>query len=365
MFARKALSIESDNNKVCNLGICLMKQGRLEEAKSMLQSVTPASNDSRWASDSHVKSYERAQEMLEELETSISAKGYLEDIDKELSSFAISGSETDAAYIQDSSLWQPQPPVPRQPRRISRSNLELQLSQSNIDPAMEGAFLATSGFGPPQSHDTTTQMQGLASARLNTASSFRRQSGAMLGEPLFQSQSWRQGGSSGAWEDECDLDYSSPDDSSDGSDAQDAQGFQRHDLVKHIGSLTDIENEEIQWRNAETPSRLRSATLPPFHSAPGKQSRMTVPAKEEEKALSTWNMMGFTYNPNDLDLSPCPNGEIEFNGRVPDATSKSINIGEHQGLKSMENLLASEIEMRQQRRLRVFQEMTLSQTLQV
>ncbi|KAJ7298638.1 hypothetical protein O6H91_Y511500 [Diphasiastrum complanatum] len=67
---RKALSIEPDNNKVCNLGICLMKQGRLEEAKAMLQSVTPACSDSRWGSDSHLKSYERAQQMLLEMENS-------------------------------------------------------------------------------------------------------------------------------------------------------------------------------------------------------------------------------------------------------------------------------------------------------
>ncbi|KAJ7544189.1 hypothetical protein O6H91_09G068500 [Diphasiastrum complanatum] len=67
---RKALSIEPDNNKVCNLGICLMKQGRLPEAKVILQSVTPACSDSRWGTDSHLKSYERAQQMLLEMENS-------------------------------------------------------------------------------------------------------------------------------------------------------------------------------------------------------------------------------------------------------------------------------------------------------
>ena len=44
---RKALSIEPDNNKMCNLGICLMKQGRIGEEKSMLQCVKPAS-DGPW-----------------------------------------------------------------------------------------------------------------------------------------------------------------------------------------------------------------------------------------------------------------------------------------------------------------------------
>ncbi|KAG0583791.1 hypothetical protein KC19_3G163400 [Ceratodon purpureus] len=367
--ARKALSIESDNNKVCNLGICLMKQGRLEEAKSMLETVTPAGSDGRWASDSHMKSYERAQEMLEELETSMSAKNYLQDIEKQLSSFAISGSETDAASIHDSSLWQPQPALPRQPRRISRSNLELQLSQANIDPAMKGAFLATSGFGPQQPHDSTTP-HGVASGRQDTAGSFRRQPGAMLGEEsLFQSQSWLQGGSrggsSGGWEDEYYLDYSSPDESSDGSDAQDAQGCH---LLKHTGGLSDIENEEMPWTcNDEPSSRLQSASLPPLHSAPGKQSRTTAPPKQDDKTMSTWNMMGFTYNPSNLDLGSPPNGEMGSppNGRLPDSPLKSLNIGEHKGLNSMESILASELEMRQQRRLRVFQEMTLSKTLQV
>ena len=360
------MSIESDNNKVCNLGICLMKQGRLEEAKSMLQSVTAACNDSRWASDSHMKSYERAQEMLEELETSMAAKGYHEEIEKQLSSFSISGCETDAAYVQDSSLWQPQPAVPRQPRRISRSNLELQLSQFNVEPAMKGAFLATSGFGPLQ--PDTTSLQGVSSAKLDTAGR-SRQPGAMLGDPLFQPQSWLQGGSSGGSEDEYDLESSSLDESSDGLDIfpQDAQGCQRHDFVKNItGGFSNIDNEEMQWRNTETYLRPRSRSLPPHPSAPGKQSRMTVPVKEEEETVSTWNMMGFTYNPSDLDLSPCPNGEIDFNGGVGDATLKSRDIGErHEGFCSMNDLLASEIEMRQQRRLRVFQEMTLSKTLQV
>lgn len=68
-LTRKALAIEPDNNKVCNLGICLLKQGRVDEAKVLLQSVKPAAGgENRWGSDSHLKSYERAQEMLLELE---------------------------------------------------------------------------------------------------------------------------------------------------------------------------------------------------------------------------------------------------------------------------------------------------------
>ncbi|GAB2220189.1 hypothetical protein Droror1_Dr00007832 [Drosera rotundifolia] len=36
---RRALSIAPDNNKMCNLGICLMKQGRIKEAKDALRLV--------------------------------------------------------------------------------------------------------------------------------------------------------------------------------------------------------------------------------------------------------------------------------------------------------------------------------------
>ncbi|GJP49977.1 hypothetical protein CLOM_g9134 [Closterium sp. NIES-68] len=69
---RKALRVEADSNKVCNLGICLMKQGRIVEARALLESVSPNS-DPRWGSESHIKSYERAQSMLVELETSAAA----------------------------------------------------------------------------------------------------------------------------------------------------------------------------------------------------------------------------------------------------------------------------------------------------
>lgn len=175
-ICRKALSIEPDNNKVCNLGICLMKQGRLEEAKAMLQSVTPACNDNRWASDSHLKSYERAQEMLQELEASMGTNN--KKVIQELRSFAIPGFDD----LQHSSLWQPQPALPRQPRRMARSCLDQQFSQFQVDPAL----LATAGFGPSSSKPNTTT--GVAE------------------------QSWFQQGSASGWS-ELDLDYPSPEDS--------------------------------------------------------------------------------------------------------------------------------------------------------
>ncbi|KAG2293083.1 hypothetical protein Bca52824_039752 [Brassica carinata] len=61
---RRALSIAPDNNKMCNLGICLMKQGRINEAKETLRLVKPAVVDGPRKVDSHLKAYERAHQML-------------------------------------------------------------------------------------------------------------------------------------------------------------------------------------------------------------------------------------------------------------------------------------------------------------
>ncbi|XP_031475058.1 protein POLLENLESS 3-LIKE 2 [Nymphaea colorata] len=85
---RKALSIAPDNNKMCNLGICLMKQGRISEAKLTLKRVKPAVADGPRGVDSHLKAYERAQEMLGDLE-SMNGQGQLHEM--------------------SSSVWQPQP----------------------------------------------------------------------------------------------------------------------------------------------------------------------------------------------------------------------------------------------------------------
>ncbi|XP_024381784.1 uncharacterized protein [Physcomitrium patens] len=187
---RKALSIEPDNNKVCNLGICLMKQGRLEEAKAMLQSVTRC-NDNRWASDSHLKSYDRAQEMLQDLEASMGAKGHEKAVE-DLRSFAIPGFE--GGYdLQHSSLWQPQPAMPRQPRRMARSNLEQQFSQS-VEPPMSGALLATAGFGPSQ-QKSGYQAPATPRGQAHAAS----QQG---------DETWFQSGVRAGWSDE-ELDHSS------------------------------------------------------------------------------------------------------------------------------------------------------------
>ncbi|KAE8814755.1 Protein POLLENLESS 3-LIKE 2 [Hordeum vulgare] len=64
MLYRQALAMEADYNKECNLGICLMKMGKVAEAKYLLQPIPYNCND-----ENHVKSFARATEMLRELES--------------------------------------------------------------------------------------------------------------------------------------------------------------------------------------------------------------------------------------------------------------------------------------------------------
>lgn len=64
MLYRQALAIEADYNKECNLAICLMKIGKVAEAKYLLQSIPCNSND-----ENHVRSLARATEVLREIES--------------------------------------------------------------------------------------------------------------------------------------------------------------------------------------------------------------------------------------------------------------------------------------------------------
>ncbi|XVF62207.1 hypothetical protein PTKIN_Ptkin08bG0198800 [Pterospermum kingtungense] len=96
---RRALSIAPDNNKMCNLGICLMKQGRIAEAKENLRRVKPAVADGPRGVDSHLKAYERAQQMLKDLESEMMNKG----------GDRVEQSRLFDAFLGSSSIWQPQP----------------------------------------------------------------------------------------------------------------------------------------------------------------------------------------------------------------------------------------------------------------
>ncbi|KAK1388353.1 Tetratricopeptide repeat protein [Heracleum sosnowskyi] len=64
---RKALSLEQDKNKQCNLAICLMYTNRMTEAKLLLKCARSSENGLMEAT--HVKSFERASQILAELES--------------------------------------------------------------------------------------------------------------------------------------------------------------------------------------------------------------------------------------------------------------------------------------------------------
>ncbi|CAN0898525.1 Protein POLLENLESS 3-LIKE 2 [Linum grandiflorum] len=98
---RRALTIAPDNNKMCNLGICLMKQGRISEAKDTLRRVKPAVADGPRGMDSHLKAYERAQQMLKDLESEIMMSNKGGD--------RVEWSRLFNAFLGSSSIWQPQP----------------------------------------------------------------------------------------------------------------------------------------------------------------------------------------------------------------------------------------------------------------
>ncbi|KAK4837652.1 hypothetical protein QYF36_007295 [Acer negundo] len=68
-YYRQALSLETDKNKQCNLAICLMYMNKMTEAKFLLQAVRSSAGN-RPMDISYAKSYERAFQMLTELEAS-------------------------------------------------------------------------------------------------------------------------------------------------------------------------------------------------------------------------------------------------------------------------------------------------------
>ncbi|XP_060174540.1 protein POLLENLESS 3-like [Lycium barbarum] len=66
-YYRKALSLEPDKNKQSNLAICLMHLNKITEARFLIQSIK--ASDRRQMDDSCTKSFERATQMLAELES--------------------------------------------------------------------------------------------------------------------------------------------------------------------------------------------------------------------------------------------------------------------------------------------------------
>uniref|UniRef100_A0A7N0TV46 Uncharacterized protein n=1 Tax=Kalanchoe fedtschenkoi TaxID=63787 RepID=A0A7N0TV46_KALFE len=111
---RRALRIAPDNNKMCNLGICLMKQGRIGEAREMLRQVRPAVADGPRGGDSHLKAYERAQQMLGDLECDMMKRGGDDRVEQRRLFDMLLGSST---------IWQPQPCRELQQHSISNNSV--------------------------------------------------------------------------------------------------------------------------------------------------------------------------------------------------------------------------------------------------
>ncbi|KAL8135190.1 uncharacterized protein LOC141720854 [Apium graveolens] len=92
---RKALSLEQDKNKQFNLAICLMYTNRMTEAKFLLESARSSENGLMEAT--HVKSFERASQILVELESNS-----CEETRKPFSSFIRRDTEGNVSRDQNS-----------------------------------------------------------------------------------------------------------------------------------------------------------------------------------------------------------------------------------------------------------------------
>ncbi|KAH0883130.1 hypothetical protein HID58_059226 [Brassica napus] len=98
---RRALSIAPDNNKMCNLGICLMKQGRINEAKETLRLVKPAVVDGPRGSGFAFKSLrESAADAYNDLGSEMMRRGGDDRVEQRRLFDTMFGS---------SSIWLPQP----------------------------------------------------------------------------------------------------------------------------------------------------------------------------------------------------------------------------------------------------------------
>ncbi|KAJ8444110.1 hypothetical protein Cgig2_005791 [Carnegiea gigantea] len=70
----KALSIEFDRNKQCNLAVCLIHMNRISEAKFLLQSIRSSVLKGHQMDESYAKSFERASQLLAEIESQSSSE---------------------------------------------------------------------------------------------------------------------------------------------------------------------------------------------------------------------------------------------------------------------------------------------------
>ena len=74
---KKAQMVDADANKACNLGLCLMRQCRYEEAYYILEEVLQGKHQ---GSD-EINSRKRAEELLEELNANLPQPEFMADLD--------------------------------------------------------------------------------------------------------------------------------------------------------------------------------------------------------------------------------------------------------------------------------------------
>lgn len=116
-----------------------------------------------------------------------------------------------------------------------------------------------------------------------------------------------------------------------------------------------LQQQPLQNQNVNINLQGGGGGLPPLHNAVGKRSRTLTPVKE--KTVSAWGSLGFTQSPSDLDFG-CENpNNDDLNGGG--SLIRSL-FGRDQPPIPMADLSASEMEMKRQRRLKVFREMTLA-----
>ncbi|KAL9232887.1 hypothetical protein vseg_007949 [Gypsophila vaccaria] len=112
-YYRKALSIEPDRNKKCNLAVCLLLMNNITEAKFLLQSIR-ASTPAGKMDDSYAKSYERASELLYEMESQSTPSSSIDNKENHCAN-ASSFTFTPYKIIHEPSTWKcvgGTPPIP-------------------------------------------------------------------------------------------------------------------------------------------------------------------------------------------------------------------------------------------------------------
>ncbi|RDX92321.1 Protein POLLENLESS 3-LIKE 2, partial [Mucuna pruriens] len=191
---RRALSIAPDNNKMCNLGICLMKQGRIGEAKETLYRVKPAVIDGPRGSDSHLKAYERAQQMLKDLESEMMNKG----------GDRIEQSRLFEAFLGSSSIWQPQPCKDHHHSTTTNSaKSHEEFADENINSNIATTMTSNHTALPPSKGGKLVAMLGnslnVAAPPFYASKSFKEQQhAAMLREPIETLKRTRSGNAAGS-----------------------------------------------------------------------------------------------------------------------------------------------------------------------